>query len=172
VSREAGGETSVEYDLTDPLAKALLLRAFLADKGWLKTDLKAAEEMSFVLARGPGGVTYPNRDERYKLHIAAWVPADVADELLAEHARRLGIHRGDDSNPEYYPSFVQNSAGIAVALLGGNEMNHTDAVNWIDRRVTCCIFGTKLQDWPNWTLISPFHVWYEPAGATNIDRDM
>jgi hypothetical protein len=162
---ETKGGTAVEYDLDQPLAQALVLRAYLAAIELLRTDVRSAPGMSYVLARGPGGIAYPDRDDKWAASIAAWVPADVRDEVLTEHERRLGIRRTDDSHPEYWPSFARTSSGIVVAFLGGREMNHSNATSWIGTGVTCCIFGAKVKDWAHWTLVTPYHAWFEPPEA-------
>jgi hypothetical protein len=155
----------VKINMEVPLARALVIRSYLSQAGGLATDVKSAKVMSYVIARGRGGVAYPSQDGQWKASIAAWVPAEIADEVLAEHAQRLGIRRTDDSHPEYWPSFALTPTRISVALLGGRELNHSNSVNWIGAEVTCCIFGIKVRDWLNWTLIMPFHVWYEPPNT-------
>ena len=102
----------------------------------LETDVMTARPMSYVLARGPGGVPYPDRDDAWGL--AAHVPADVASEVLDEHGRHLGIDRWDDKHPEYWPAFCRTNVGISIAFLGGAKMNHSNAVNWVDQPVVCC----------------------------------
>lgn len=155
------GESVTIFNLEKPLAQALVLRSYLSDAKHLATDVKSAKMMDYVIARGRGGVSYPSDDVEWNASIAAWVPADVANEVLTYQEQRRGVKRNDDSHPEYYPSFALTPTRIAVSLLGGKELRHSSAVNWINIEVICCIFGRKLTDWPNWTLIEPFHVWYE-----------
>jgi hypothetical protein len=118
-----------------------------------------------VLARGPGGVPYPDSYDEWAETIAEWAPGDAAKEVLTELDRRLGFRRPDDSAPEYWLSFARTSSGLAVAFLGNREMIHTNAVNWIGTEVTCCVFGRKLKDGAHWTFVEPFHVWFEPPEA-------
>jgi hypothetical protein len=155
------GESTTLFNLEKPLAQALVLRSWLSKTGRLASDVKSAKKMDYVIARGRGGISYPSDDTQWKASIAAWVPPDIANEVLTYQEKRLGVKRSDDSHLEYYPSFALTPTRIAIALLGGRELIHTSAVNWIDIEVTCCIFGRKLTDWPDWTLIEPWHVWYE-----------
>jgi hypothetical protein len=150
----------LQSDLGDPFAKALVLRAALAASGRLKTDIRAARPEDFVLARGPGRITYLDRNSQNAMHLRAYVSEEVAEEVLAEHARRLRIRRTDDNHPEYYPVIAQTPTGIAVALCGRAELNHSNASGWIGE-AECRIFGIKICDWARWTLLTPIHAWYQ-----------
>jgi hypothetical protein len=156
--------TVLQYSSGDPLDKALVLRASLAAMGKLETDIRAARPMDYVLASGPGGVVYPDRNSQNVMHLEAWVPDEVAEEVLTEHARRLEIRRTDDSHPEYHLAIARTQTGIAVALCGGNELNHSNASGW-SGEAACSIFGIKVYDWPCWTLLTPIHAWYQQPPA-------
>lgn len=56
MSGGGGGGAEITYDLVDPLAQALVLRAYLATVGELRTDARAAPVTDFTLARGRGGL--------------------------------------------------------------------------------------------------------------------
>lgn len=167
---ELGGErggssgTSVEYNLrNDILAQALVLRAYLANNKLLTGDSRRAQIFSYVLARGPGGVRYIDHTTGRPGGIIGQLPAEVGSEVLAEYERRIRIERADDRNPAYWPAISSTPTGRVIAFLGENELNQSNAVNYFDLPVTCCIFGTKIRDWPDWTMVSPLHVWLEPT---------
>ena len=119
--------------------------------------------MSYVLARGTGGVDDADREEGGIAGIVKQLPDSAASEVLAEYERRIGIAREDDQELPYWPAFASTRTGPVVAFLGERELKHSEAVNFIGLPVTCCIFGTKINDWPGWTLVSPLHVWLEPT---------
>lgn len=59
MSGGGGGGAEITYDLVDPLAQALVLRAYLATVGELRTDARGA---CHRLHLGPrSGRTYPTR---------------------------------------------------------------------------------------------------------------
>jgi hypothetical protein len=164
--------SSITFDLTQPLPKALVLRARLASKEMLETDAGSAAPMDYVLARGFGGIAYPEATLDGSWSLGSRLPLGVVDEVLAEQGRRTGIHRGDDQHPEYWPPYAQTPSRIVVALLGGKEMNHSIAGGWTSTEVTCCIFGTKVKDWSTWTIVDPMHVWFEPGGPSKRGPDV
>jgi hypothetical protein len=156
------GGTTITYDLARPLAQALVLRAGMVVDGRLHTGIRHAPIMSLVLAEGTGGIGGQLTEASDTLESLKAPPPTVVTEILAEFARRMTYFRPDDPpGPMYWPALSRTSSGLAVAFLGGAELNHSNAVNWIGTEVKCCIFGRKLRDWEGWTMIEPFHVWLE-----------
>ena len=163
-SSESSHGSAVRFDMSKPLAQALVLRAGLAADNRLATDVRAAPDMSLVLARGPGGVGDHLQVNETALRLEPRPPpTDVEQEILAEHARRAALFRPEDpSGVHYWPAVAQTRQGWVAAFLGGDQLKSTNFANWGDTPVTCAIFGRKLRDFDNWTLLEPFHVWLEP----------
>ena len=173
VFAEAGVDVSgesgqvVTYDVADPLAQVLILRANLdADKA-LHRDPVEASVTDFVLARGSGGLITPAELRAGTVGPGAEViPPEAAEELLAEHRSQVAISTEEDTNPTYWGGYVATQHGLAVSLLGAASIVGTEVRTWKGREMTYCIFGTKVSDWSTWTLVSPLHVWIEQPGKS------
>lgn len=160
-SHEGGDTASVEYDLDNPFGQALLLRAYLTDNHRLATDVRSAGPMDFVCIRGRGRILHP-QDSQSRTIVQGGLPRRVADEIEEERAERDQIWRPDDPVLHYWAAYAGAPPVLAVALMGASELNASDAMNWRNTDVTCCIFGEKISDRGDWTLVSPWHVWLEP----------
>ena len=166
VKATTGGDvtrgTAISFDLNKPLAQALVLRAGMVAEGRLQTAIRTAPIMSFVLAEGTGGIGDQLTKGGDVLKPFQPPSSEVVSEILGEHTRRMTFFRLDDPpGPMYWPALARTPNGLAVAFLGGAELNLSNAVNWIGTEVKCCIFGRKLKDWEGWTMVEPFHVWLE-----------
>jgi hypothetical protein len=155
----------VGYDLGDPLAQALVLRAYLANSGELRINTRAAPVTDFTLARGDGDLISPQDvldNSSWKRH---GVPAEVVAEIAAEQHRQSVIATSEDPYPLYWVTYVRSESGLAVSLLGAASLFGSDVRSWMGVDMTYCIFGQKIRDWPSWSLVSPLHVWIEPPSA-------
>jgi hypothetical protein len=162
-----GRGAGIAYDLGDPLAQALVLRAYLATVGELHDDARLAPMTDFVLARGRGGLVPP-------LHVAdspvwheAGIAPDVVAEIAAEQQRQAAIGTGADPEPLYWAAYANTDRGLVVSLLGDASLIGTDVRSYSVLEMTYCIFGQKIRDWQSWTLLSPVHVWVEPPGSAS-----
>jgi len=167
IQRSRGGATEIAYDLADPLAQVLVLRAYLATVGELHTDARSAPVTDFVLARGRGGLIRPHEAADSLLWQEGGISPDVVTEIAAEQARQAAIGTGDHPEPLYWPTYTNTARGLVVSLLGRASLVGTDVRSWLGIEMTYCIFGQKIRDWPSWTLLSPLHVWVEPPGRAN-----
>ena len=162
-----GGNREIAWDLGDPLAKALVLRACLATVGELHTDARTAPVTDFVLARGQGGLVYPNDVADSSRWTEAGITADMGDEIATEQGRQAAIGTSSDPQPLYWATYANTARGLVVSLLGDASLIGTDVRSYSGLDMTYCIFGQKIRDWQSWTLLSPLHVWVEPPGNPN-----
>lgn len=159
-----GGGVEVEWNLADPLAQALVLRAYLATVGELHTDARSAPVTDFVLARGRGALIRPSDVADSALWDANEVSPDVVTEIAAEQRRQASLGTGADPEPLYWAAYASTDRGLVVSLLGEASLIGTDIRSYLGTPMTYCIFGQKIRDWESWTLLSPLHVWVEPPG--------
>jgi hypothetical protein len=162
-----GGSEEVAWDLHDPLAQALVLRACLATVGELHTDARSAPVTDFVLARGRGGLVQPHDVADSPLWHERGISPDVVAEIAAEQRRQAGVDTGEGYAPLYWAAYANTDRGLVVSLLGVASLIGTDVRSYLGLDMTCCIFGQKLRDWQSWALLSPLHVWVEPPGKAN-----
>jgi hypothetical protein len=162
-----GGDKEVDWDLTDPLAQVLVLRAYLATMGELHTDARSAPVTDFVLARGQGGLVKPRHVANSPLWQESGIPPDVVTEIAAEQRRQARIGAPDDYEPVYWAGYANTDRGLVVSLLGEASLIGTDVRSYSGHDMTYCIFGQKIRDWESWTALSPLHVWVEPPGKAN-----
>jgi hypothetical protein len=167
IQRGRGGGAEIEWDLADPLAQVLVLRAYLATVGELHTDARSAPVTDFVLARGRGGLVQPLHVADSPLWHEGGISPGVVTEIAAEQRRQAAIGTGPDPEPLYWPAFANTDRGLVVSLLGDASLIGTDVRSYLGLDMTYCIFGQKIRDWQSWTLLSPLHVWVEPPGKTN-----
>jgi hypothetical protein len=165
LGRGGGGE--VAWDLGDPLAQALVLRAHLATVGELHTDARSAPATDFALARGHGGLVQPSDVAASPIWREHGILPGVVTEIAAEQRRQAAIGVGADPHPLYWAAFAGTDRGLVVSLLGDASLIGTDVRSWLGVNMTYCIFGQKIRDWQSWTLLSPLHVWVEPPGQPN-----
>jgi hypothetical protein len=163
-----GDASEIQWDVTDPLAQALILRAYLATAGELHSDARSAPVTDFVLVRGPGGLVLPFDDTRSVLENEKGISPDVAAEIAAEQEWQatIGI-TGTDPKHRYWPAYANTDGGLVVSLLGQNSLIQTEVRSYIGVDLTYCMFGQKIRDWNSWTLLAPLHVWVEPPGKAN-----
>jgi hypothetical protein len=161
-----GGGAEIAWDLTDPLAQVLVLRAYLATVGELHTDARSAPMTDFVLARGRGGLVQPRHVADRSVWQAAGISPDVMTEIADEQQRQAAIETGPDPEPLYWAAYANTDRGLVVSLLRAGALIRTDVRSYFGLDMTCCIFGQKIRDWQSWTLLSPLHVWVEPPGTT------
>jgi hypothetical protein len=164
IQRGRGGGAEVEWDLADPLAQVLVLRAYLATVGELHADARSAPVTDFVLARGPGGLVPPGGGDDDVVWQESGVSPDVVAEITAEQRRQAAIGVGPDPEPLYWPAYANTTGGLVVSLLRDASLIGTDVRSYSGVDMTYCIFGQKIRDWESWTLLSPLHVWVEPPG--------
>lgn len=162
-----GGAKEIQWDLGDPLAQVLVLRAYLATTGDLETDARSAPVTDFVMARGQGGLVQPHLVAASPLWHQSRVSPEVVGEILAEQQRQAAIGTTADPKPLYWPAFANSDRGLVVSLLGEASLIDTDVRSYTGLDMTYCIFGQKLRDWHSWTLLSPLHVWVEPPGNSD-----
>jgi hypothetical protein len=163
---QGGGSegTEIAYDLGDPLAQVLVLRAYLASKGELAADARSTPVTDFALARGSGGLIQPHDVEDGLIWEERGIASDVAGEIAAEQHRQAAISTAEDPYPLYWVAYAKTDRGLVVSLLGGASLFGTDVRSWLGVDMTYCIFGQKIRDWNEWTLLQPLHVWLEPPG--------
>lgn len=159
--------TAVQFDTENPLIRAFILRAHLAQTKELSTNARSGRMMDPVLAIGPGEVLAPDYAQRgpaeqWRSGLAKWLPAAGVESVIRLHEERVGIHRLDDSNPEYRPGISATPDGTVVSLLGGREFDWSEWATWQGREVVCGILGSKVYDYPEWTFVQPWHVWFGP----------
>jgi hypothetical protein len=159
----AGGK-EVQWDLADPLAQVLVLRAYLTTAGDLHTNARSAPMTDFVLARGQGGLVVPTHVTDSPLWHESGVSPDVVAEIAAEQERQARIGTTADPLPLYWAAYSNTEEGLVVSLLGDASLIGTDVRSYSGLDMTYCIFGQKIRDWQSWTLLSPLHVWVEPPG--------
>jgi len=157
-----GGSKEIQWDLSDSLAQALVLRACLATVGDLATDARLAPVTDFVLARGPGGIVEPLEVADSSLWPKSAISPDSIAEIAAEQRRQAKIGTTADPEPSYWAAYADTDRGLAVSLLGDASVIRGDARTYRDVKMNYCIFGQKVRDWQSWTLISPIHIWVEP----------
>jgi len=158
------GGAEIAWDLADPLAQVLVLRAYLATVGELHTDARLAPVTDFVLARGQGGLIQPHHVGDSPLWHQGGVSPGVVTEIAAEQHRQAAIGTGADPEPLYWACYANMDRGLVVSLLGDASLIGTDVRSYSGLDMTYCIFGQKIRDWQSWTLLSPLHVWVEPPG--------
>jgi hypothetical protein len=163
---EFAGGRDITFSLEKPVVRALVLRAHLARIGRLRQEVRGAPQFSYALACGSGSITYPADDGGPGQSFHHLVPPVVASEVTAEQITR-GVRRHDDHDPQYWTLFCRASDGIAVALLGFDQMLDVGrTMSLIGQPLKWCIFGQKLKDGSQqWTLLNPLHVWVEPPAA-------
>lgn len=159
-----GGGTEIAWDLADPLAQVLVLRAYLATVGELHTDARSAPVTDFVLARGRGGIVQPTQIADSHLWHERGISPGVVTEIAAEQRRQASIGTGADPEPLYWAAYANTDRELVVSLLGDASLIGTDVRSYSGLDMTYCIFGQKIRDWQSWTLLSPLHVWVEPPG--------
>jgi hypothetical protein len=115
IQRGRGGATEIAYDLADPLAQVLVLRAYLATVGELHTDARSAPVTDFVLARGRGGLIRPHDVADSPLWQEGGISPDVVTEIAAEQASRLEGQTGDDGR--VHPNKGSASLGYVRTLV-------------------------------------------------------
>jgi hypothetical protein len=162
-----GGQTEVAWDLADPLAQVLVLRAYLATAGELHTDPRSTPMTDFVLARGRGGLVPPHDVGSSPTWSASGVSAGAVAEIAAEQHRQAAMGTSADPAPLYWAAYANTDTALAVSLLGDMSLVGTDVRSYSGLDMTYCIFGQKIRDWDSWTLLSPLHVWVEPPGSAN-----
>jgi len=168
-----GGRAEIAWDLGDPLAKVLVLRAYLATVGELHTDARSAPMTDFVLARGRGGLVHPDDVASSPAWHEGGISPGVVAEIAAEQRRQaaIGTNRyfrpSADTAPLYWAVYANTDRGLVASLLGDASLIGTDVRSYSGLDMTYCIFGQKIRDWQSWTLLSPLHVWVEPPGNAN-----
>jgi hypothetical protein len=162
-----GGHAEIAWDLADPLAQVLVLRAYLATVGELHTDARSAPMTDFVLARGPGRLVRPLDVDNSQLWHEGGMSPGVVTEIAAEQQRQAAIGTSADPAPLYWAASANTDRGLVVSLLGDASVIGTDVRSYSGLDMTYCIFGQKIRDWDTWTLLSPLHVWVEPPGQAN-----
>jgi hypothetical protein len=162
-----GRGAEIAYDVGDPLAQALVLRAYLAEVGELHDDARLAPMTDFVLARGRGGLVQPIHVADSPVWHEAGIAPDVVTEIAAEQHRQAAIGTGADPEPLYWAAYANTDRGLVVSLLGDASLIGTDVRSYSGLDMTYCIFGQKIRDWQSWTLLSPLHVWVEPSGSAS-----
>jgi hypothetical protein len=162
-----GGRAEIAFDLADPLAQVLVLRAYLATVGELHTDARSAPVTDFVLARGRGGLVVPLDVANSPLWDEGGISPGVVTEIAAEQHRQAAIGTSADPEPLYWATYANTDRGLVVSLLGDASLVGTDVRSYSGLDMTYCIFGQKIRDWQSWTLLSPLHVWVEPPGNAN-----
>jgi hypothetical protein len=167
VKRGREGNVEIDWDLADPLAQVLVLRAYLATVGELHTDARSAPVTDFVLARGLGGLVQPQHVADSPLWHDGGVSPGVVTEIADEQRRQASIGTSADPEPLYWAAYANTDRGLAVSLLGDASLIGTDVRSYLGIDMTYCIFGQKIRDWQSWTLLSPLHVWVEPPGNAN-----
>lgn len=168
IQGDLGDASEIQWDVTDPLAQALILRAYLASAGELHSDARSAPVTDFVLVRGQGGLVSPYGDTRSVLEDEKGISPEVAAEIAAEQEWQASIGTtGTESKHRYWPAYARTDGGLVVSLLGQNSLIQTDVRSYMGVEMTYCIFGQKIRDWNSWTLLSPLHVWVEPPGKAN-----
>jgi hypothetical protein len=164
VKRGRGSGEEVTYDLADPLAQVLVLRACLATAGELRTDVRSAPATDFVLARGAGGLVQPNKVAESPIWSSRGVPPEVVAEIADEQHRQAALGTGPDPEPLYWAALAASDYGLVVSLLGDASLIGTDVRSWSGVEMSYCIFGQKMRNWDSWTLVQPLHIWVEPPG--------
>jgi hypothetical protein len=162
-----GGGVEIEWDVADPLAQVLVLRAYLATVGELLTDARSAHATDFVLARGRGGLVQPLHVADSPLWHERGILPGVVTEIAAEQESQAAIGTSADPQPLYWAAFADTDRGLVVSLLGDASLIGTDVRSYLGLDMTYCIFGQKIRNWQSWTLLSPLHVWVEPPGKAN-----
>jgi hypothetical protein len=156
LKREANPGVQVAWDMGDPLAQSLVLRAYLAANDELADDVRAAKVTQFVLARGPGRLSPASAS------LERILPKTVASEIEAEAQKQMATAAATGDDPTYWPAYSRTANGLAVSLLGTRALFQTDVRSWLEVDMNLCIFGQKIKDQPDWVLLSPLHVWLEP----------
>jgi hypothetical protein len=162
-----GGGAEIAWDLADPLAQVLVLRAYLATVGELHAAARSAPMTDFVLARGRGGLVPPVDVAESPLWHEAGISPGVVAEIAAEQRRQAAIGTSAHPEPLYWAAYANTDRGLVVSLLGDASLIGTDVRSYSGLDMTYCIFGQKIRDWTSWTLLSPLHVWVEPPGNAN-----
>lgn len=141
-----GGGAEIAWDLTDPLAQALVLRAYLATAGELHTDARSAPMTDFVVARGRGGLVQPHCVADPSVWQAVGISPDVVAEIADEQQRQAAIETGPDPEPMYWAAYTNTDRGLVVSLLRAGALVRTDVRSYFGLDMTCCIFGQKIRD--------------------------
>ena len=162
-----GGGAEIAWDLADPLAQVLVLRAYLATAGDLHADARSAPVTDFVLARGRGGLVQPHAVADSPLWHDGGISPGVVTEIAAEQHTQAAMGTGADPEPLYWAAYANTERGLVVSLLGDASLIGTDVPSYTGLDMTYCIFGQKIRDWQSWTLLSALHVWVEPPGNAN-----
>jgi hypothetical protein len=158
------GGATVNFDMKQPLAQALVLRAFLQSERLLWTnDVQKAPTQALVMVWGEGAISFPARN--VVAGIPAWVPSGVAEEVLSVYEKRLGL-RPDPTDPvvQYFLVFANTAAnGIVVSFAGYAELDHGERAYVQGRTASgnANIFGRMSESYPEWTLIEPLHIWFQ-----------
>jgi hypothetical protein len=127
-----GNSAEIQWDVTDPLAQALIIRAYLATAGELHSDARSAPVTDFVLVRGPGGLVPPFADTRSALENKRGISPDVATEIAAEQESQAAIGTtGADPKHRYWPAYANTDGGLVVSLLGQKSLIETDVRSYM-----------------------------------------
>jgi hypothetical protein len=164
LKRGWGGNVEVAWDLGDPLAQVLVLRAYLSTVDALYTDARSAPMTDFVLARGPGGLVHRDHVADSPLWSEGGISPAVVAEIATEQRRQTSLGTDPDPVPQYWAAYANAERVPVVSLLGEASLIGTDVRSYSGFNMTYCIFGQKVRDWQSWTLLSPLHVWVEPPG--------
>jgi hypothetical protein len=104
---------------------------------------------------------------------ATWLPrlghrqCVLVDDLLLEVLdilTRTEHHIAHDTRDYYLAHDPPSSRWPTMSQRNRRTVSHSDhSSSGVSRtQVTCAIFGRKVRDFDNWTLLEPFHVWLEP----------
>ena len=160
------GANEVRYDMADPQAQALVLRACLQELQVLDEDPREATVADFALARGHGGLI-PGF-EVDQLDSRGWaesgIPRDVGSEIVKAREEHVRWATASDPAPFYWVGYVRTAKGLIISLLGDGSIIGTEARQYAHADMSYCIFGHKVQNFESWTLMAPLHVWGEPKG--------
>ena len=157
----------VRYDMADPQAQALVLRACLQGLAVLDDDPRAATVADFAVARGPGGII-PGF-EVDQLDSRGWADSDVSLEVRTEivQAREEQVRWATASEPapSYWVCYIHTPRGLVISLLSERSIIGTEVRQYSHAPMSYCVFGHKVQNFESWTLMAPLHVWGEPEGS-------
>ena len=151
--RRSGDE--VTYDITDPIAQAMLLRASVESRGLLR-DLDEARELEYVLVSGDGCYRHSSLPEA-KWHSAACEPTD---ELEEARARSEVLRKPFDEQAMIWLLMIQLAdGGRAAALADRRWINDGVIPRFFHRRWTA--FGVLEDRAGDTPLITPIHVFVD-----------
>jgi hypothetical protein len=160
-----GSENAVTYDITNPVAQALLIRAALEDKRLVR-PLDAAEPLEYVVVRGESCLRHPAVIPRLKWHTEACTPTDELEGMRADAEL---VHRAFNRRASVWLLMIlRDDGGRAAAVVDQKWLNDQAIPRFFHKSwTTFGVLQDRVGDVP---LIAPISVFIDYPHARERSR--